>query len=134
MVNPTKSRKIPTRKNKITAPPDEQVAAVLNNAMLLCFTSKFGERLDDEFGDGSRIWFVVLFEHVVFGSKYAPVTAPRAVQVRVHTNGVSVQFSFGSPHVCPMWAFSMCGEPSEIEKDTHPENITAFFFSMWAGT
>ena len=25
----------------------------------------------------------------------------------------------------PMWALGTCGEPNEIKKNTHPENITA---------
>ena len=56
----------------------------------------------------------------------------RALQVRVVRRSTPPQMgvnsmSFGSPHVHPMWAFSSCGEPNEIKKNTHPTNITALF-------
>ena len=39
--------------------------------------------------------------------------------------------SSGSPHVrcTPTCALSTCDEPDGIKKDTHPKNITAFFFA-----
>ena len=49
--------------------------------------------------------------------------APRAGQL--NPDGGQFDISSGSPHVRPTRALSTCGEPDEMKKNTHPENITA---------
>lgn len=46
------------------------LAAVLNNALLLAFTSDFGAKLDGQLGVGARIWFIIGFEHLAYGLKW----------------------------------------------------------------
>jgi anoctamin-5 len=43
--------------------------AVLNNACLMAFSARFGCKLDEQLGVGARLWFIIIFEHVVFGLK-----------------------------------------------------------------
>eukprot|EP00039_Didymoeca_costata_P024303 m.9964 g.9964 ORF g.9964 m.9964 type:complete len:1015 (-) comp4172_c0_seq2:27-3071(-) len=43
------------------------IGAVLNNAFLMAFTAQFGANLDEALGDGARLWFILIFEHVTFG-------------------------------------------------------------------
>ena len=46
------------------------VVAVFNNGLLMAYTARFGCKLDDAYGVGTRLWLVIIFEHVVFMLKY----------------------------------------------------------------
>ena len=46
------------------------VAAVFNNGLLMAYTARFGCKLDEAYGVGTRLWFVIIFEHAVFICKH----------------------------------------------------------------
>jgi uncharacterized membrane protein YhaH (DUF805 family) len=40
--------------------------AVVSNGFLIAYTSDFGKKVSEEYGEEGRLWLIIVFEHVVF--------------------------------------------------------------------
>ena len=116
VANLTKSRNIPTRNTLLPCLVNRHGAFTVVG---VAGTARGRSRVSVAFSDGTEAvahyYILPAFTGHVYAARAPFKLTPMAVN----------SISSGPPHVRPMCALHTCGEPDGIQKNTHPNSITA---------
>ena len=96
--------------------------AVVANGFMLALSSRFGNEMDRDHGEGSYVWVIVIFEHVVFVLKmvlaYVIPDTPGAVRVAIRRERWETEVMFGEAE-----AHKEGGEASGLDEEVSLKDL-----------